>query len=343
MKNNKIASTYKINPFLLGLILVIVLAYFFPFEKSVLKYIPMNGILSLGIALIFFFYGVKLSPEKMKLGLKNWKLHVLIQLSTFLLFPLLVLGFLPLASSEHEHLIWTGIFFLAVLPSTVSSSVVMVSLAKGNIPSAIFNASISGLMGIFLTPLWLGSLMNNQIGGFDFSELYFQLALEIVLPVILGMSVQKWLGRFAQKFSIQLATFDKSIILLIIYNSFSHSFASNLFKGMSWKDLLIIIGAVLILFSMVYSIIGICSRWMKFNREDQITAQFCGTKKSLVHGTVFFNLIFQGTAGAGIILIPLMLFHAIQLLIISYKATSLAKHASMKSKKSRLVIYPFTL
>ena len=332
---------FNLNPFLLGMGAAIVLAFFFPLENTIIRSFPIEKIVSIGIALILFFYGVKLSPEKLKAGLQNWKLHTLIQLSTFILFPLLVLGFLPLVNGGQARLIWTGIFFLAVLPSTVSSSVVMVSMAKGNIPSAIFNASISGLIGIFITPLWLGPLMNNEPGGFDLSELYLQLVVEIVIPVFLGMSLQKWFGKYAQRYASLLSTFDKSIILLIIYNSFSHSFSSNLFDGMAWNDLFLILGSVLILFGFVYSLIGVCSRWLKFSKEDQITAQFCGTKKSLVHGTVFFNLIFQGTAGGGVILIPLMLFHALQIILISYKATNLAETNSVKTKKSRQVIYPF--
>ncbi|MCE7055442.1 bile acid:sodium symporter [Algoriphagus sp. AGSA1] len=331
----------KVDPFLMGMISMIVLAYFFQLENSRLNNIPIDLISSIGISLIFFFYGVKLSPEKLKAGLKNWKLHVVIQLSTFLLFPLLVLAFLPLVTNEQQQLIWMGLFFLSVLPSTVSSSVVMVSLAKGNIPSAIFNASISGLIGIFLTPLWLGPLLKNEIGGFDFSDLYLQLILEIIIPVILGMSLQKWLGKYAQRYSALLSNFDKSIILLIIYSSFSHSFASNLFSGMVWKDLGTIAVGVILLFSLVYYLIGVASNWLNFQREDKITAQFCGTKKSLVHGTVFFNLIFHGTGGAGIILIPLMLFHAVQLIIISYKATNLAKPSTLKLKKEKPFIYPF--
>lgn len=335
MKKTFSLGKFRLDPFLIGLVLVIVIAYFFPFEKSALKELPINGVLSLGISLIFFFYGLKLSPEKLTAGLKNWKLHILIQLSTFLLFPLLVLIFYPFIHNEQQELIWMGIFFLAVLPSTVSSSVVMVSMAKGNIPASIFNASISGLIGIFITPLWLGLIIKSKLEGFDFSELYLQLALEIVLPVILGILLQRWLGKYGQRFSKQLATFDKSIILLIIYNSFSHSFATNLFVDMAWPDIAVIFIAVLALFTVVYQITGLSSKRLKFNQEDQITAQFCGTKKSLVHGTVFFNLIFVGLTGAEMILIPLILFHSIQILLISFKANNLARdHSRAKVKNT---------
>ena len=130
------------------LIAMILLAYWLP---GVEKLIPLNEISTYGISGIFFFYGLKLNPEKMKEGLSNWKLHALIQAATFFIFPMLVLCILPFISSEEHFTLWLAVFFLAALPSTVSSSVVMVSIAKGNIPGAIFNASISGLIGIFIT------------------------------------------------------------------------------------------------------------------------------------------------------------------------------------------------
>lgn len=339
-KKNSITN-FRPDPFLMGIVLAIMAGYFFPFEQSVLKKLPLDRMLAWGISMIFFFYGLKLSPQKLKASIQNWKLHSLIQLSTFILFPLLSLAFFPLIQNQQQELMWMGIFFFAALPSTVSSSVVMVSIAKGNIPAAIFNASISGLIGVFITPLLLNLAFNNKLGSFDLSGLYIQLAFEIISPVILGMVLQRWLGKYALRFSKQMALFDKSIITLIIYNSFSHSFATNLFEDMSWKDILLIIVVVLILFYIVFSLIETMSRWFKFNREDQITAQFCGTKKSLVHGTVFFNIMFQGSTSGGIMLIPLMVFHTLQIIVISYKSTQLSNEKYVKSKKSRIIIFPF--
>ena len=315
----------KIDKFVLSIIGVIIIAYFFPQWGVSESKIPIDTISAVGISLIFFFYGLKLSPAKLKAGLKNWKLHVLVQSATFLIFPMLVLALRPLIQNEAQETIWLAFFFLAALPSTVSSSVVMVSMAKGNIPAAIFNASISGIIGVALTPLWMGLFVNDAQTDFDFTAIYIKLIVQIILPVVLGLLLQRYFGSFVQKHSAKLTLFDKSIILLIIYKSFAESFTGNIFSSVSVFDLLLLFVAVLVLFFIVFVLIGFLSRKMNFSKEDQITSQFCGTKKSLVHGTVFSKIIFGNMASIGIILLPLMLFHASQILIITIIATRLSK------------------
>lgn len=320
----------KFDKFVLAIIVTIIVAYFFPQFGGENSALPLNQIASVGISLIFFFYGLKLSKDKIKSGLNNWKLHLLIQLSTFVLFPLLIIGFYPYSTTnDHIHTIWLGFLFLGALPSTVSSSVVMVSMAKGNIPAAIFNASISGIIGILITPLWIGLFVQQTNQDFDYSAIYIKLLLEIAAPLTLGILLQKFGHQLAIKYAKQLSLFDKSIILIIIYKSFAESFIENIFSSLEWKDLGIILIVVLIFFLIVYFLIARISRFLKFSQEDTITAQFCGTKKSLVHGTVFSKILFQGTASIGIILLPLMIFHAVQILIISVIATKLAKRENV--------------
>lgn len=307
----------RFDGFVLSIIAVIGIAYIFPQWGAADSRVPIDTISAIGISLIFFFYGLKLSSSKLKAGLKNWKLHLLVQASTFLIFPLIVLAFYPLMQNAEQQTLWLAFFFLAALPSTVSSSVVMVSMAKGNIPAAIFNASISGIIGILITPLWMGPFVQETGTDFDFTVIYSKLILQIILPVILGLFLQRFLGIFAQKYNSYLSLFDKSIILLIIYKSFAESFEENIFGVVSFLDLGILFVAVLGLFYMAFFITGFVAEKLKFNTEDQITAQFCGTKKSLVHGTVFSKILFGNMASTGIILLPLMIFHATQILILS--------------------------
>ncbi|WP_372754989.1 bile acid:sodium symporter family protein [Labilibaculum sp.] len=314
----------KIDGFIVSVVAVICIAYFFPAWGTHENKFPINTISAIGISLIFFFYGLKLSPSKLKAGVKNWKLHLLVQSSTFFIFPLLILLCRPLIQNEEQEIIWLAFFFLAALPSTVSSSVVMVSIAKGNIPSAIFNASISGIIGVVLTPLWMGLFVHNAQTDFNFIDIYIKLIVQIILPVIVGSILQRFFGEFARKHGKLLTLFDKSVILLIIYKSFAASFDENIFNSVSIYDLLMLVTAVLALFTILFFLTGFLAKKMKFNTEDQITAQFCGTKKSLVHGTVFSKIIFGNIATIGIILLPLMLFHALQLLIISMVASKLS-------------------
>ncbi|WP_306352982.1 bile acid:sodium symporter family protein [Flavobacterium sp. '19STA2R22 D10 B1'] len=320
---------FKLDKFVLAIIATVCIAYLFPNFGADDSWFPIDTISGYGISLIFFFYGLKLSPDKIKSGLKNWKLHILVQSATFIIFPLVVLLFYPLMKNEEQHTMWLAVFFLAALPSTVSSSVVMVSIAKGNIPAAIFNASLSGIIGILLTPLWMKPFLEQQQADFNFEKVYTQLIFQIIIPVILGIILQRFGSKWAQKYNSQLSFFDKAIILLIVYKSFAESFISGIFKTLQWYDMFILLIIVSVLFWVVYGLINWIAKRLGFNREDRITASFCGSKKSLVHGTVMSKVLFTNAATIGIILLPLMLYHAMQILVISIIAGKLAKEVEV--------------
>ena len=312
----------KIDKFVIAIIITVIAAYIYPDLGKGESAQVLNTLSSIGISLIFFFYGLKLSPQQIKIGLKNWKLHALIQATTFIVFPLIVLTVYPLITEDNKA-IWLAYMFLAALPSTVSSSVVMVSIAKGNIPAAIFNASISGLIGVILTPLWIGLFMTSTGTDYSLIEVYQKLLLEILAPVILGLLLRQFLGAFALKHSKKITLFDKSVILLIIYKSFSKSFLDRIFENLSLLKLLAVLAVAILIFWIAYFFIGFVAKRFNFSIEDRITAQFCGTKKSLVHGTVFSKILFQNASFLGIILLPIMMFHAFQIVAISVIA---AKH-----------------
>ena len=307
----------KIDKFVLALLAVVLVAWLFPQPAGGKSGIILGYVSTAGISLIFFFYGLRLSAGKIKAGLSNWKLHIVVQLSTFLLFPLVVLAVYPFARSEEHEILWLGLFFLAAVPSTVSSSVVMVSIGRGNIPGAIFNASISGIIGIILTPLWMGLFLQQTAEGFDFTDIYLRLFLGIILPVIIGVLMQRKWYAFAIKHSRELSTFDKSVIVLIVYRSFASSFTDDLFRQIHATDLVLLALLVTALFFLMYGLIRLITIIMGLNREDRITALFCGSQKSLIHGTVFSNVLFGTFHAAGLILIPLMLFHSLQIFVTS--------------------------
>ena len=318
----------KIDRFVIAIIISIILAYFFPQLGRSDSPIPLDTVSSIGISLIFMFYGLKLSTEELAYGLRNWKFHLLAQGSTFILFPLIVLATYPFVTGQKHETIWLAFLFLAALPSTVTSSVVMVSLARGNVPAAIFNASISGIIGIAITPLWMAPFLSEQHTSVDTGEIYLSLLTEILLPLVIGLSLRRWLGHFARRHSKQFSIFDKSIILLVIYKSFAHSFEEQVFSSIAWSDIMVIMVLVLLLFFAIYGITGLIARYLHFNTADRIAVQFCGSKKSLIHGTVFSKALFRQSSAIGLILLPLMMFHALQILIVSIIATELGKRNS---------------
>jgi sodium/bile acid cotransporter 7 len=324
---SKIFETAKksgLDGFMLALIGMIVLAWLWPFPGMKESPVPLSAISAYSVSVIFFFYGLRLSPEKLRAGLVNWKLHVMVHLSTFLLFPLIALAFRPLFVSDESQTLWLAIFFLTALPSTVSSSVVMVSIAKGNIPAAIFNASISSLFGVFITPLWMGVVLDAGSGHFDLLSVVGKLALQVLLPVFAGIALNKRWGHFAEKHKKYIRYFDQSSILLIVYTSFCESFGEHLFSSLGIKEIVFLGIGMLAMFFAIYFLLTFISGLLKFDREDRVTAVFCGSKKSLVQGAVMSKVLFSG-AQAGVMLLPIMLYHALQLIAASIIAQRMAR------------------
>ncbi|MDX5420818.1 MAG: bile acid:sodium symporter [Hymenobacteraceae bacterium] len=311
---------------------MIVLAYLWPELGVDREPVSLGDLATYGVSVIFFFYGLRLSPDKLRAGLSSWRLHLVVQFSTFILFPLLILPLHGFFEGSKTELLWLGTFYLAALPSTVSSSVVMVSIAGGNIPAAIFNASISSLIGVFITPLWMGLFLTASSESFDLGSIMGKLVLQVILPVALGILLHRRWGDLAERNRKRMRYFDQVIILLIVYTSFCESFAREMFRGYSIADIATLGAAMVALFFLVYGIIFFISRLMGFNREDKITAIFCGSKKSLVHGTVMSKVLFPNATTVGIILLPIMLYHALQLLIASIIAQSAARKAGLDVK-----------
>lgn len=316
---NKLRS----HGFILAIFLAITIAYFYPQGTELL---PLKSITDIGIGLIFFFYGLKLAPAEFRAGLLNYRVHIIIHVTTFLIFPLLCLLCLPLFDDGLRSDLWIALFFLGTLPSTVSSSVVMVALAKGNLPAAIFNASLSGLIGIIATPLWLGFILEKTT-DFDFLEVLQKLCLQIIVPLAIGLFLQRYFGELARKYGKQLSRLDKTTIILIIYSSFSNSFTSNLFTSVELDELIKMVMIVLVLFFVVFFGLALFSNLMNLNTEDKIAAQFCGTKKSLVHGSVMVRVIFGNAANSGLLLLPIMLYHSAQLILVAWFAERYRKRS----------------
>ncbi|MEO5997012.1 MAG: bile acid:sodium symporter family protein [Chitinophagaceae bacterium] len=321
-----LANRAGLDGFILTLIAMILLAWLWPEAGEKKSPLHLTDIANYGVSLIFFFYGLRLNTENLKTGLIKWRLHLVVHFTTFIIFPLLVLSGKILFERESSQTLWLGVFFLASLPSTVSSSVVMVSIAGGNVPAAIFNASISSLLGVFITPLWIGLVIHAQSDGFDLYIVIAKLTVQVLVPVILGMLLHKKWGRLAEKNKKQLRYFDQTIILLIVYTSFCESFVKKMFSGFNISTLLIVGASMIGLFLLVYNIVKVICMLLGFNREDRITAVFCASKKSLVHGLVMSRVLFSGSDMIGIVLLPLMIYHALQLIAASIIAQSMAKN-----------------
>ncbi|MBE6413888.1 MAG: bile acid:sodium symporter [Verrucomicrobiaceae bacterium] len=318
-----------IEPFIMALFGAIFFAWLVPDFGRDREPFSLGDAANWGVSVIFFFYGLRLSKEKLVNGLRNVKLHFLVHFSTFVLFPIVVLSAMYLcggfSAEGNLYYLWIGAFFLATLPSTVSSSVVMVSIAGGNLPAAIFNASISSFIGVFITPLWMGIFLKDIDGSSALADVILKLVFQVLVPVVAGFLLNKKWGWFAEKHKKILRLFDETIIVLIVYTSFCESFYKKMFDGFAMFTLVELSVAMIVLFLATMLVIwGIC-KVLKFSKEDSITAVFCGSKKSLVHGSVMSRVLFGGSSMTGIILLPTMLYHAFQLIIVSIIAKKISK------------------
>ena len=309
------------NAFLWLLVLMVLMGYLIPYREGYNIYFNLGTFIDWGIVIIFLLYGLKLNLREVLNDVKNWKLHLLVQMATFVLFPLLVMPFYKIAQGNEFYVLWLSIYFLACLPSTVSSSVVMVSIAKGNVPSAIFNASISGLIGIFATPMLMHPFMESNSGGaVDQVAIIQQLLLKVLLPIVLGLLLNPLCKKFIERYGKLIGKFDRLIILLIVYESFSTAFVNRIFGSVPPITFAIIAVAVVGMFFIVYYLLQWASHRLHFNREDTITTTFCGSKKSLVHGSLFMMVLGIPDDNKVMFLLPIMLYHSFQLFYVSWLA-----------------------
>lgn len=315
----------NIDWFLVGMGVAAGLAWLFPDFGAAGGAMHPEIVTKAGVALIFFLNGLALSFASLKDGAGRWPLHLLVQACTFLLFPLL--GFLILATSNGWMTpeLQLGFFYLCALPSTVSSSVAMTAAARGNVPAAVFNATLSSLIGVFLTPLWLKTLPNTGDAALPLGKVILDLMLWLILPLVVGQLFRPLLGAWAGRNKKLLHTVDRSTILLLIYTSFCDSVKWGVWSKNGTGTLVIALAVCTVLLAVVLYLTGfVCDR-LHFSTEDRIATVFCGSKKTLASGIPMAQLIFAGNPGLSLILLPIMLYHPLQMIVCGILAGRWAK------------------
>ncbi|WP_294614262.1 bile acid:sodium symporter family protein [uncultured Gilliamella sp.] len=318
-----ILQRFKIDTFLLILIGVVITASLFPCKgetKTVFEYLT-----TFAIGLLFFMHGAKLSFQAIIIGIKNWRLHCVIFITTFVIFPLLGLAMQLLVPRFLSPNLYLGFVYLCVLPATVQSAIAFTSIAKGNVAAAICSASASTLLGVFITPLLVGLLMHTQTAGsMNIIDAITSIMLKLMLPFVIGHLSRRFLVKWIEKYKSVIAKTDRTSILLVVYVAFSDAVANGIWSQISFLSLLEIILFSILLLTMVLVITTYGSRLLGFNKEDEITIVFCGSKKSLASGIPMASVIFPMSV-MGIMILPLMIFHQIQLMICAFLAARYAK------------------
>ena len=304
------------DPFLIFLVGTILLATFLPAQGS---FATLVGWLSIAtIILLFFFHGAKLEREQVIAGLTHWRLHLTILGSTFLFFPIVgLLGFKAWPGLLPRDL-WIGMLFLCALPSTVQSAIAFVSMARGNVPAAIASASASQMLGILLTPLLMGLMVGAHGGGVDLKGMG-EIAAQILLPFVLGHLMRPWIGTWIGRHKALIGITDRSTIIVAVYGAFSAAVLEGLWHKLPPAALALLVAVNAVLLAIGLSFTWGIGRMLGFDRDDRIAIQFCGTKKSLLQGVPMAKVLFPGPQ-TGVILLPIMLFHQMQLMACAFIA-----------------------
>lgn len=309
MKRLKWPAWMPVDPYILLLLGTVGLAALVPARGTSAD--VASGASTAAIAFLFFLYGARLSTREALDGLKHWRLHVTVLACTFVIFPLLGLAARGLVPVFLTDPLYQGLLFLTLVPSTIQSSIAFTSMARGNVPAAICAGSFSSLVGIVLTPLLAAALLGSS-GGFSADSL-LEIVLQLLVPFLAGQVTRRWIGGFITRHKKVLGLVDRGSILLVVYTAFSEGMVQGIWHQVSPLRLggLLIVEAVLLALMLALTWYG--AKGLRFGREDRIAIQFAGSKKSLASGLPMASVLFG--AHASLAVLPLMLFHQMQLMV----------------------------
>lgn len=299
-----------LDPYVLALLGTVGLAALLPARGPAGS--AAEGAATGAVALLFFLYGARLSTREALDGLRHWRLHLTVLACTFVLFPLLGLATGALVPTLLTPALHSGLLFLCLVPSTIQSSIAFTSIARGNVPAAICAGSFSSLAGIFLTPLLAAGLLGNNAGGFSADSL-LKIVFQLLLPFLLGQALRRWTGPFLVRNKKVLGHVDRGSILLVVYAAFSAGMAAGIWHQVSVPRLAALLAVEAVLLAVMLLVSWYGAKRLGFGRADRIAIQFAGSKKSLAAGLPMASVLFG--AQASLAVLPLMLFHQMQLMV----------------------------
>jgi len=315
-------SRLRPDNFTLALLGTVLLASFLPMRGPAAM--VLDDVTDVAIAALFFLHGARLPRESIVAGLLHWRLHLTILACTFVLFPLFGLAFKPLDGWLLTPELYIGVLFLCALPSTVQSSIAFTSMARGNVPAAVVSASLSSILGVFLTPLLLAVLAGTEGGMHNPAEAIFSIMLQLLVPFVAGHLLRPWIARWVERQRALLRYTDQGTVLLVVYSAFGEAVNEGLWSKTPVLSLLTMAVVAAVLLGIAMPVIGFLSRRLGFNREDRITILFCGSKKSLATGVPMAKILFAG-GSLGAIVLPIMIYHQIQLIVCAVIAQRFAR------------------
>lgn len=315
------AWTKRIDWFLTAIIVAAVVASILPARGVGVDVLSWTT--KVMIFVLFFLYGARLHPDEAIKGLRHWKLHLTILAFTFIAFPLLGLALGLLSPTVIPQPLYAGLLYVTLVPSTVQSSINFTSIARGNVAGAIVSASASNLIGVVLTPMLAIALMNTTGNASIRFESILDIVVQILLPFVIGQVSRPWTARWVEGHR-KLKLFDQTTIVLVVYAAFSAGIREGIWSMVGVGDLAVLVVVCAVVLAFVLWLTWAVAKRLGFNREDAIAIQMCGTKKSLATGLPMAIVLFAGQP-IGLVMLPLMVFHQMQLMACSWLAARYAR------------------
>jgi solute carrier family 10 (sodium/bile acid cotransporter), member 7 len=280
------------------------------------------------VALLFFMHGARLERAAVLEAFRHWRLHAVVLAATFLIFPILGLGLQRVSAPLVSQPLGAGLLFLCAVPSTVQSSIAFTSLARGNVAGAVCSAAASSLLGVLLTPMLVEALALRGTGASSLSVAALNVVQQLLLPFVLGQLARDWLRRPIERHAAKLRLLDQGTIALTVYTTFSASVAQGLWRQVPLHALILTVVLCSALLALALLITWRGSRWFGFSTEDEIVVVFCGSKKSLASGVPLANVLFPAHM-VGVMVLPLMIYHQLQLMV----CASIAQHYARRQSQ----------
>ncbi|MCH4247269.1 MAG: bile acid:sodium symporter [Acinetobacter populi] len=319
-----------IDRFTILLVLMVILATIVPISGQPAQI--FNTLTTIAIAILFFLHGAKLSREAVVQGIMHWKLHALVFAFTFAIFPIIGLMAKPVLLPLLGQQLYWGFLFMCFLPSTVQSSIAFTSVAKGNVAGAVCSASFSNIVGMFITPILVSFfILGKTQHDFDPTASIIKILLLLLVPFILGQILRPYVFPLMSKAPSIVKAFDQGSILMVVYGAFSSAVVAGLWHQVNGWTLFYLTLACSVLLTIIMLLAYYLPKWLGFNREDQVTIFFCSSKKTLASGVPMAQILFIGQP-LGMIVLPIMIFHQIQLMVCGVIAAKWSKQAQQREE-----------
>lgn len=307
----------RFDPFIVGIVATAVIALVLPLGGDALD--VTRTAVPVAIGLLFFLYGARLAASEALHGISRWRLQVAILATTFVLFPLIGIAARPLLAQVVDDPLATGFVFICLLPSTVQSSITMTSIAGGNVAGAVVGASLSNVLGVFITPLLVALLIGAGVGGFN-TEAIVAIVAILLLPFIAGQLSRRWLSETVQRHDSHIRIYDRFAIIFVIYVAFSEGTRTGVRDEVSAAGIAWIVAACVLLLAIAGAATYAGGRALGMPRTDRVPLVFCGTQKSLAMGLPIATVLFERSEVA-LIIVPAMIYYQLQIVGVAVLAS----------------------